>query len=110
MQGCDDILLRMFCHNSFGGALSLNIQNAIIVVWLFIIMFTYKNNCCLNSGFFFLRVIWHVDKSSISGRRQFMGVATTINLDPTLTLGIGALGRRGYWLIGAWSKSESPFC
>jgi len=38
-----------------------------------------------------------------------MGVATTINLDPTSTSGIGALGRRGYWLIGACSKSESPF-
>jgi hypothetical protein len=40
----------MFCHNSFGRVLSLNIQNAIIDVWSFIIMFTYKSICCLNSG------------------------------------------------------------
>jgi hypothetical protein len=49
-QGCDDILPWMFCHNSFGGLLSFNIQNVIMDVWLFIIMFTYKSNCCLNSG------------------------------------------------------------
>jgi hypothetical protein len=38
-----------------------------------------------------------------------MEVATTINLDPTSTLGIGGLGHCKYWLIGAWSKSKSPF-
>ncbi len=38
-----------------------------------------------------------------------MEVATTINLDPTSTLGIGDLGHHRYWLIGAWSKFESPF-
>jgi hypothetical protein len=43
MQGCDDISAWMFCHSSFGGASSYNIQNAIISVWSFIIMFTYKN-------------------------------------------------------------------
>jgi hypothetical protein len=42
MQGCDVILVQMFCHNSFGVVLSLNIQNAIIDVQSFIIMFTYK--------------------------------------------------------------------
>ncbi len=51
MQGCHDILAQMFCHNLFGGASSFNIWNVIIGVWLFIIMFTYKNNCCLNNGF-----------------------------------------------------------
>jgi hypothetical protein len=50
MQGCDDILARTFCHNSFGGAPSFNIQNAIINVWFFIIMFIYKSNCYLNNG------------------------------------------------------------
>jgi hypothetical protein len=33
LNGCDE----------FGGALSLNIHNAIINVWSFIIMFTYKS-------------------------------------------------------------------
>jgi hypothetical protein len=49
-QGCVDILAWMFCHNSFGGVLSFNIQNAIIGVWSFIIMLICKSNCCLNSG------------------------------------------------------------
>jgi hypothetical protein len=38
-----------------------------------------------------------------------MEITTTINLDPTSTSGIGGLGHCRYWLIGAWSKSESPF-
>jgi hypothetical protein len=40
-------LVMMFCHNLFGGTPSLNIQNAIIGVWSFIILFAYQNNCCL---------------------------------------------------------------
>jgi hypothetical protein len=43
-------LPQMFCHNLFGGVLSLNIYNAIIRVWSFIVMFTYKSNCCLING------------------------------------------------------------
>ncbi len=49
-QGCDDISVWMYCHNLFSGASSFNIQNAMIGVWSFIIMFTYKSNCCLNNG------------------------------------------------------------
>ncbi len=30
------------------------------------------------------------------------------SFDPTLILGIRGLGRHRYWLIGAWTKSESP--
>jgi hypothetical protein len=37
-----------------------------------------------------------------------MEVATMTSFDPTLILGIGGLGRYNYWLIGAWTKSESP--
>ncbi len=47
-QSCDDISPWTFWHNLFHGVLSFNIQNAIIGVWSFIIIFTYKNNCCLN--------------------------------------------------------------
>jgi hypothetical protein len=65
-QGCDDILSWMFCHNSFGGALSLIIQTAITSVWSFIIMFTYKSSYYLIIGLF-PWVTWHVDKSSIGG-------------------------------------------
>jgi hypothetical protein len=50
-----------------------------------------------------------VDKFLISGQKQFMEVTTTINLDPTSTSSIGDFGCHRYWLIGAWSKFESPF-
>jgi hypothetical protein len=50
-----------------------------------------------------------VDESLIGGRRRFMEVATTINLDPTRTSGIRGLGCHKYWLISAWSKSKSPY-
>jgi hypothetical protein len=50
-----------------------------------------------------------VDEFSIVGRRQFMEIAIATNLDPTKTLGIRGLGHCKYWLMGAWSKSKSPY-
>jgi hypothetical protein len=38
MQGCNDILTQMFCHNSFSGVLSFDIQNAIIFSRLVIVI------------------------------------------------------------------------
>ncbi len=31
------------------------------------------------------------------------------SFDPTLILGIRGLGCHKYWLIGAWTKYESPY-
>jgi hypothetical protein len=70
---------------------TLNIQNVIIGVWLFIIMFTYKNNCCWIVKNF-PRVTWHVDESSIGGERWFMEVAITTSFDPIGTWGIEGFG------------------
>jgi hypothetical protein len=100
-------LPQTFCHNLFGGVLSFNIQNAIMGVWSFIIMFTYKNNCCLNTGPLPLNnstcgQIFNRWSKIIHGSHQMT------SFDPTLILGIKGLGRHRYWLIGAWTKSESP--
>jgi hypothetical protein len=46
-QGCDDILPPIICHNLFNKVPSLGIPNAIIGVWLFIVMFTCESNYCL---------------------------------------------------------------
>jgi hypothetical protein len=38
-----------------------------------------------------------------------MEVATTVNPDPIRISSITSLGCDKYWLIGAWSKFESPY-
>jgi len=106
-QGCDDILAQTFCHNSFGGVPSLNIQNVIIGVWLFILCSPTKAIVVWIIGLF-LQLIWPVDESSIGGKKWFIEVVIMTSFDPTKTLGIEGLGRRKYWLIGAWLESESP--
>ncbi len=48
IQGCDDILFHLFCHNLFGLTPSINIHN-VIDMQPIIIMFAYKSHHCFNS-------------------------------------------------------------
>jgi hypothetical protein len=106
-QSYDDISPQAFCHNSFSGTLSLDIQNTIINVWSFIVLFTYKNNNYLINWSLPSRVTHCVNKFRIGGWGQFMEVAIMVNLDSTSTLGFMGVGHHSYWPIGAWSKSKS---
>ncbi len=105
MQGCDDILPQTFCHNSFSGAPSFNIQNAIIGVWSFIIIFTHKSNCCLNNGSFPLSIL---TCGRVFNRWPKMVHGNCHSFHPTSTLGIRGFGCHRYCLIGTWSESKSP--
>lgn len=107
MQSCDDISPQAFCHNLFSGTPSLDIQNAIIDVRSFIVLFTYKNNIYLISWFFASWITHCVNEFQIGRWGQFMKVAIMVNLDSTSTLGFMGVGHHRCWPIGAWLKSKS---